>query len=284
MLPPVQIIIAPGETQLTHKPPSTTSKSFSCPHCGALAHQYWHEVFSKPLKEDGSPSFWTQTHLDNFEQELRAHSRRRENYPFERLMPSIKRQLSGLPEIVDLDKDGVWVNERVENLHFSVCFSCNEPAIWLHTGILWPRPRFGLQPNPDLPDDIRADFNEARDVASISPRAAAALLRLCIEKLCKHLGEKGKDINADIGALVEKGLPKRIQQALDIVRVIGNHAVHPGALDLRDDHATAATLFELVNLIAYDRITQPKEIDRIFEEKIPEKTKEGISQRDAPKH
>src|SRR5229473_2853992 len=50
----------------------------------------------------------------------------------------------------------------------------------------------------------------------------------------------------------------------DIIRVIGNNAVHPGTIDLRDDQATALALFDLLNLIVDEMITRPREIDEIY--------------------
>src|SRR5439155_25473546 len=114
-----------------------------------------------------------------------------------------------------------------------------------------------------------------------SPRGAAALLRLCIQELCEQLGLPGKDLDVDIGTLVSKGLPARVQKALDIVRVIGNNAVHPGVLDIKDDTGTASKMFELVNHIAYSMITQPKEIETLYETKVPEAQKEHIEERDS---
>ncbi len=134
-------------------------------------------------------------------------------------------------------------------------------------------------PNSDIPEDISADYLEAREIATASPRGAAALLRLCIQKLCIHLGQPGKDLNKDIGALVAEGLNPMIQKSLDIVRVIGNESVHPGSFDLRDDPLVAARLFLLVNIIADAMITQPKMIEETYG-MIPEGKKDGIAARD----
>ncbi|MER9473535.1 DUF4145 domain-containing protein [Mesorhizobium sp. M0520] len=115
-----------------------------------------------------------------------------------------------------------------------------------------------------------------------SPRSAAALLRQAIQRLCRHVGGDGKNINDDIASLVKKVLDPRVQKALDVVRVIGNNAVHPGQIDLKDDRATAAKLFGLVNLIADIMVTQPKHIDAMFEG-LPEGARKAIEKRDAPK-
>jgi hypothetical protein len=118
--------------------------------------------------------------------------------------------------------------------------------------------------NQDLPPDISKDYAEASAILAHSPRGSAALLRLCIQKLCQHLGEPGENLNADIGSLVQKGLPAGVQQALDAVRVIGNNAVHPGQIDLTDDVGTAAALFGLVNFITEKMISEPAEIQRLY--------------------
>ena len=71
----------------------------------------------------------------------------------------------------------------------------------------------------------------------------------------------------------------RVQKALDIVRVIGNNAVHPGQIDLKDDRATAEELCRLVNLIAEIMITQRKHLDEMYE-RLPKDALKQIEKRD----
>ncbi|MCH8030564.1 MAG: DUF4145 domain-containing protein [Bacteroidetes bacterium] len=160
------------------------------------------------------------------------------------------------------------------------CAYCKKPTIWEGEEIIFPITLISPDPNPDLPDDIKRDYEEARQVLASSPRGSAALLRLAIQKLCVHLEEKGENINEDIGALVAKGLPTMVQQALDLVRVIGNNAVHPGQIDLNDDKKVADKLFPLVNVIAEVMISQPNQIKTLYESVLPESQREAIEQRD----
>jgi hypothetical protein len=172
------------------------------------------------------------------------------------------------------------VYDHVYNLHLSQCYNCKKVAVWVHERLLFPGIKTGALPNPDLPEDILRDFEEAREIVDSSPRGAAALLRLCVQKLCKHLGEKGRNIDDDIASLVAKGLNPLVQKSLDIVRVIGNGAVHPGVLDLRDDRSTAVLLFDLLNAITEQMITHPKTVSNMYG-KLPEAKRKAIEARDS---
>ena len=121
----------------------------------------------------------------------------------------------------------------IRGVRVTWCARCENFALWREGGMICPAGSAVPMPEPDMPDDVQSDYLEARDIANRSPRGGAALLRLAMQKLMVALGEGGKDLNKDIGSLVKKGLPLKIQQALDAVRVIGNNAVHPGELDLR---------------------------------------------------
>jgi len=176
--------------------------------------------------------------------------------------------------------NGISMQGIIDVNMISECEHCKKHAFWQSQKMIYPYSGTAPLPNPDLPDDIKDDFCEARNIIELSPRGAVALLRLAIQKLCVYLGESGKNINTDIGNLVKKGLPIKMQQALDSVRVIGNNAVHPGVIDLKDDIETARKLFAFVNIIADVMITQPKEIEKFYDEKIPNNLKIEINKRD----
>ncbi|MPY20027.1 DUF4145 domain-containing protein [Paenibacillus glucanolyticus] len=160
-----------------------------------------------------------------------------------------------------------------------MCNHCSRKSYWLENKLIWPLNSSAPMPHPDMPESLLDDFEEARSIITLSPRGAAALLRLALQKLMVELGESGKDINKDIGSLVQKGLAEEVQQALDIVRVIGNESVHPGELDLRDDQETALQLFELINFIIEERISRKKRISSLFST-LPESKRKGIEDRD----
>jgi hypothetical protein len=169
--------------------------------------------------------------------------------------------------------------DAIPDTWVSACHHCREHAIWVNERMVYPARAAVPIPNTDLPDDVRADYNEAANVLPFSPRSTAALMRLALQKLVESFGYPG-GLDESIKTMVEKGLPVTIQQSLDALRVIGNNAVHPGELDLRDDATTASALFGLLNLIADYTISQPKRIADIYA-KLPETSRAAIEKRDA---
>jgi len=163
----------------------------------------------------------------------------------------------------------------------SQCEHCKKFALWYFDKMVYPNRGNAPLPNPDMPEEVKHEYEEAAQIVAASPRGAAALLRLAIQQLCIHLGEPGENINDDIAALVKRGLPITVQQALDIVRVTGNNAVHPGQINT-DDVDVVVNLFPLVNIIVEYMISIPNKISGLYEN-LPEGAKSAIKKRDNKK-
>ena len=66
---------------------------------------------------------------------------------------------------------------------------------------------------------------------------------------------------------------------MDILRITGNNAVHPGEINIEEDPEKVLKLFELLNFIAEKMITEPKEISSFYDD-LPEGSKEAVEKRD----
>lgn len=178
----------------------------------------------------------------------------------------------------------LYVKEENSGHWGARCFHCNQYTIWVNSDgsyiLAFPKKNLSPLPSPDMPKDCLLDYEEARSISAESPRAAAALLRLVIQKLCIHFGEPGENLNDDIKNLVKKGLDSRIQKALDIIRVTGNHSVHPGEMNTKDKPEITSKLFEVVNMIVHEMITKKKELESLYES-LPEKDRTNIQNRDS---
>lgn len=250
--------------------PSIRETAFSCPHCSVFTNQFWYEVLVDRLR-DKEP-------LPYLPGEQERKSLERDEISKEHKQPMLECMDKIQTGLIFLGSEKSRYVSRAHNIHFEQCYDCKKIAVWVHDRLLFPAIKSGVLPNPDLPDDALRDFQEAREIVN-SSRGAAALLRLCVQKLCKHLGEQGKNLDDDIASLVKKRLDPLVQKSLDIVRVIGNEAVHPGVLDLRDDRDTALRLFELINSIADQMISHPKNVTDLYE-KLPENKRKRIEERD----
>jgi hypothetical protein len=255
-------------------PPSIQETAFSCPHCGAYTSQAWARLFADLLTGDANiPFIPDEKDLD----EIRSTS---SNPPETiRKMEEWFNQMKKGDPFLERRERGAYIYYEIHNAWISTCFNCKRIGIWAYDRLVFPLMKTGPLPNADLPPEIRSDIEEARGIVELSPRGAAALLRLAIQKLCGYLGERGKNIDDDIASLVKKGLNPLVQKSLDVVRVIGNEAVHPGVIDLRDDRATAERLFDLVNIVAEQMITHPRSVQEMYE-KLPSSKIDAIQRRD----
>lgn len=258
--------------------PAIDLNAFNCPRCGALADQTWYNTYASPISDKGLPLIPRDDIADYCDQQKAKSNDEDDKAEWDRTKTRLVRVLEGDIYLYYM-KDSSYCSFHLENVSISRCFSCKKDSAWLHKHLLHPTTSSEFTPNEDLNFDIKQDFLEATKIINYSARGAAALLRLCIQKLCIQLGEKGKNINADIASLVKKGLDPKLQKALDIVRITGNNAVHPGQIDLKDDKNTAVQLFNLINLVADTMISQPKHINELFE-KLPSDAKEAIEKRD----
>ena len=94
---------------------------------------------------------------------------------------------------------------------------------------IWPR-HTGRAPAPaEVPDEFKADYEEACLILTDSSRASAALSRGCLQLILKEkLGAKGGTLYEQVNwAITSGGLPTPITTLLDVPRTVGNKAAHP---------------------------------------------------------
>ncbi len=238
---------------------------FQCPHCGVVSQQRWFSNY-----ELCNIVF---TLYDHIFLDYRANI---DSYDQEVIRKFLKLAKQNFPDNIN--------SVIPKSLSIAVCESCGEYSIWVKEDIIYPRQISIEPPNEDLNEEIKAIYNEASRIFIDSPKGATALLRLALQLLLQQLGKEGKNINNDIKELVEDGLSPKIQKALDLLRVVGNNAVHPGQINLDDNKDVALKLFKILNIIANEMITKPKEIETLYEDVIPEETKKHINTRDGRKN
>lgn len=143
------------------------------------------------------------------------------------------------------------------------CRACDQPSIWLDGKMVYPDV-LGIEPHSDMPDKAREIFCEAQAVIGKSPRAACALLRLCLEVIVSDLGGKGNTLYERIESLK---LPPDMEDVFRACRIVGNQASHPGEInfDTQEGRDLAVTLSNFINLIVLILIAPKRQIQRVRE-------------------
>ncbi len=179
------------------------------------------------------------------------------------------------------EKGGLWLL-RCSHCH-GFTYWQGEPSV--HEGrvlsghMIWPIVLKGPPPHQDMPEAVRLDYEEARKIEGTSPRAAAALLRLAIERLCAEFGATGRSINDCIADLRRRGTPDNVRKTLDLIRVVGNNAVHVGEFQSAEIADIIPDLFALMNWIVEEMISMPRRVNHLIE-RLPESSRNVIRMRE----
>jgi hypothetical protein len=172
-----------------------------------------------------------------------------------------------------------------KELSVSICEHCKQKSVWLNKSLIDPRSHSIPPAHGDMQPSVKELYEEAADIFERSPRAAAALLRLSLEKLCIELGiAKNDNLKAMLTELTtKKQLKWDTLVLLHLVRETGNSAVHSTGLifdeDNQEDMRGAIELaFGDINQIVDELITKPKKMQERAK-KLPENLRKEIAGR-----
>lgn len=244
--------------------PVLNERAFVCPHCEINAEQRW----------------FNRDKLIKINQYLANYTY---NQVLERGMSSTSaKNLKAYKEEFK-DELVICLADQIP-IEFSVsqCNFCKKICLWHEQERVYPLEVVTEEPNKDMPEEVKDIYLEAVSILNKSPRGAAALIRLALEMLFRHLNVHESTIDKTIAKLQENGLNPVTVGLLDIIRVYGNSAVHIGEIDLSEDKEKAIALLKLLNRISYEMISQ-KKIDQAFLDSFPEGVKNSIKKRSTPK-
>lgn len=242
--------------------PEFNLKVFTCPHCNVITEQQWNDTSCQKFNPNINQWDYYQTKIffskcvacGNITLWIESESKQNKSEE--------EGELAGLTNFLGYNTP----NSKQYQMVYPQVLAC-------------------CPPSDDMPESVKELYNEARSIVFKSPRGAAALLRLALDKLCNEICEECKQqkyngkINDKISLLVSKGLTSKLQKAFDFVRVTGNDAVHElGLLDVQDNPEIANALFSILNLIVEKMITENKQIDDLYN-LIPESRRDKIEER-----
>jgi hypothetical protein len=200
-------------------------ESFSCPHCNAVAHQEWFSLLLKSVTK--SEGFVALT-PDALTSSSSLYDNVKDKILFEQF---VERLGKNAVTYRTLQHQQTSRTEMV-NLHLSQCYSCRGFAVWVEDRLVYPITESAA--HEELPASLRDDFEEAAAIIERSPRAAAALMRLCIHKMMLLGNENDRKLEDRVASLASKGLEVEIQEAMGALRALNDDAVYPSKSDEDD--------------------------------------------------
>lgn len=172
----------------------------------------------------------------------------------------------------------------------SQCFQCKDMTVWYSHEKIWPKvSEVGLSATLGMPPNVLELYEEGRQVAAISRRAGAALMRAALESLVKLIEPSNKTLFSKIGIIRDKVSPG-LAQALDVLRDTGNGVLHDdvpsgvSAVVIEEGSVNQSAAFDylcgVVNRLTEELITGPAQDERLFG-LLPESVRSSIERRDS---
>ena len=140
--------------------------------------------------------------------------------------------------------------------------------------LLWPRlPALGKS----VPPRVQQIYAEAIAVMHSAPNAFSGQIRRALEALCEDRGLGDGTLAKRLSTLVARGeLPSALGEMSDVLRLLGNVAVHETGFDGQAGHVAASNdFFRAIVEYIYVAPQQVREFRARLETIRPRKTREG---------
>lgn len=141
------------------------------------------------------------------------------------------------------------------------CPNCRKLVLEVAGKISYPTGS-GISAVDCMPQEAKEVFEEAQSIINLSPRAACAMLRICVERMVNASGAEGGNLDRKINSL---GLPATMASVAHACRLVGNDAVHNNAIDfsMGSDEALAVSgaLSRFANRLAEELFGMAAEAD-----------------------
>ena len=145
--------------------------------------------------------------------------------------------------------------------HIAVCRGCGRVVLFEHNKLVFPIGG-GIPATSCMPSDAKEVFEEAQQIINLSPRAACAMLRICVERMVNATEANGRTLADKINSL---NLPPKMAKLAHACRLIGNDAVHDNVIDFSIDseeaQAVSGALSRFANRIAEELFGIVEEAD-----------------------
>src|ERR1700719_257354 len=245
--------------------PQLGAEYFSCPHCNAVAHQDWYSLFLKPENA-------TEVVVLTLEALMLAKGSESDHF-----LQHLKNNVLAY----EYQEQPRNLKVKLLNLHVSRCYNCKGFTVWVRDRLVFSvrgdeppdvvevdfqeaaedvqHADEHVQDNAEDVEEVSEDFEEAAAILNKYPRAAAALIRICIQNMMPLLKQTGKNLDENISSLLRKGLEVQIQQAMDVLQVIRRNPGQESHVDLRDETAIATRVFESLKEILERRMLKNRE-------------------------